>query len=193
MRFVGRPVAGLWRSRRGDVTALDCEVAETAVSQGILPDTISTDRNNRDVGSVVPHDLPLIATRRVANGAVATGSLIWLFAQVVWSEVRQRRSHLRSIHRGFQTPAWRLTAARSVIESSTTIERRFSAASCAAAIQLLHRFLVPTQHLLILRRQVRRFHSIGHVRCRPGRHVNTSGRDSIRAPLVCHHLAFADD
>ena len=68
MRFVGQPVAGLWRSRRGDVTALDCEVAETAISQRILPDTISTDRNNRDVGSVVRHDLPLTVSKlRVAG------------------------------------------------------------------------------------------------------------------------------
>ena len=72
----GRVADCVWMARERGVlfdtvfglSSFDFEVAETAIAQGFLPDTISTDRNNRDVGSVLPHDLPLTASKlRVAG------------------------------------------------------------------------------------------------------------------------------
>ena len=44
------------------------EVAEVAIGEGFLPDTISTDLQNRHVGQSPPHDLPLVMSKLAAVG-----------------------------------------------------------------------------------------------------------------------------
>jgi len=44
------------------------EVAEVAIGEGFLPDTISTDLQNRHVGQSPPHDLPLVMSKLSAAG-----------------------------------------------------------------------------------------------------------------------------
>ena len=48
--------------------SFDFAVAEAAVTQGFLPDTISTDQYRRHLGSVPPHDLPLTVSKLLAAG-----------------------------------------------------------------------------------------------------------------------------
>ena len=47
-------------------------VAEAAIGQGFLPDTISTDQYNRHVGSTPPHDLPRTMSKLIAAGMPET-------------------------------------------------------------------------------------------------------------------------
>ena len=44
------------------------DVAEVAIGEGFLPDTISTDRQNRHAGQSPPHDLPLVMSKLAAAG-----------------------------------------------------------------------------------------------------------------------------
>jgi len=44
------------------------DVAEVAIGEGFLPDTISTDLQNRHVGQSPPHDLPLVMSKLAAAG-----------------------------------------------------------------------------------------------------------------------------
>jgi len=48
------------------------EVAETAIGAGFLPDTISTDLQNRHAGQSPQHDLPLVMSKLSAAGMTDT-------------------------------------------------------------------------------------------------------------------------
>ena len=50
------------------MASFDFGVAEAAIAQGFLPDTISTDQYKRHVGSVPQHDLPRTISKLIAAG-----------------------------------------------------------------------------------------------------------------------------
>ena len=72
----GRVVDAAWEARERGVlfdvghgmASLDFEVAEAAIDQGFLPDTISTDVYRRHVGSSPVHDLPRTISKMLAVG-----------------------------------------------------------------------------------------------------------------------------
>lgn len=72
----GRVLDCVWRARERGVLfdtghgmgSFDFEVAETVISEGFLPDTISTDQYRRHVGSSPQHDLPLTVSKLLAVG-----------------------------------------------------------------------------------------------------------------------------
>lgn len=72
----GRVLDCVWRARERGVLfdtghgmgSFDFEVAETAIGEGFLPDTISTDQYRRHVGSNPQHDLPLTVSKLLAVG-----------------------------------------------------------------------------------------------------------------------------
>jgi dihydroorotase len=72
----GRVRACVWEARERGVRfdtghgmqSFDFEVAEAAIRQGFLPDTISTDQYRRHLGAEPPHDLPLTISKLLAAG-----------------------------------------------------------------------------------------------------------------------------
>ncbi|MCZ6634824.1 MAG: hypothetical protein O7G87_15590 [bacterium] len=56
-------------------------VAEAAIGQGFLPDTISTDQYNRHVDSDPPHDLPRTMSKLIAAGMSETDALVRVSAR----------------------------------------------------------------------------------------------------------------
>ena len=72
----GRVRDCVWEARRRGVLfdtghgmqSFDFDVAEAAIAQGFLPDTISTDQYRRHVGSVPPHDVPLTVSKLLVAG-----------------------------------------------------------------------------------------------------------------------------
>lgn len=52
--------------------SFDFGVAETAIADGFLPDTISTDLQANHVGRLPPHDLPLVMSKLIAAGMLET-------------------------------------------------------------------------------------------------------------------------
>jgi len=72
----GRVLDCVWQARERGVLfdsghgmgSFDFEVAETAIKEGFLPDTISTDQYRRHVGSNPQHDLPLTVSKLLAAG-----------------------------------------------------------------------------------------------------------------------------
>ena len=72
----GRVKDVVWEARERGVlfdvghgmASFDFSVAETAIGEGFLPDTISTDQYNRHVGSNPPHDLPRTLSKLMAAG-----------------------------------------------------------------------------------------------------------------------------
>ena len=79
----GRVIDAAWEARERGVLfdvghgmmSFDFGVAETAISQGFLPDTISTDQYKRHVGSVPRHDLPRTISKLMAAGMSETEAL----------------------------------------------------------------------------------------------------------------------
>ena len=72
----GRVLASVWEARERGVlfdvghgmASFDFAVAESAIAQGFLPDTISSDQYRRHVGSVPRHDLPRTISKLIAAG-----------------------------------------------------------------------------------------------------------------------------
>ncbi len=72
----GRVLDCVWQARERGVLfdtghgmgSFDFQVAETAIADGFLPDTISTDQYQRHVGSTPQHDLPLTVSKLLAAG-----------------------------------------------------------------------------------------------------------------------------
>ena len=61
------------------------EIAEAAVADGFLPDTISTDLYNRHLGAQPPHDLPLVMSKLRAAG---------MSEHEIWSCVTKRPAEI---------------------------------------------------------------------------------------------------
>ena len=89
----GRVLDCVWRARQRGVLfdtghgmgSFDFEVAETAIAEGFLPDTISTDQYRRHVGSDPQHDLPLTVSKLLAVG---------MRAEDAWPRVTSRPAEL---------------------------------------------------------------------------------------------------
>jgi dihydroorotase len=72
----GRVIDAAWAARERCVlfdvghgmASFQFDVAERAIAEGFLPDTISTDYYQRHVGSVPPHDLPRTLSKLIAAG-----------------------------------------------------------------------------------------------------------------------------
>jgi dihydroorotase len=79
----GRVVDAAWKARERGVlfdvghgmSSFDFGVAEAAVADGFLPDTISTDFYRRHVGSQPRHDLPRTLSKLIAAGMSETDAL----------------------------------------------------------------------------------------------------------------------
>ena len=72
----GRVVDAAWEARERGVlfdmghgmNSFDFGVAEAAIAEGFLPDTISTDIQRRHMGFDPPHDMPLVMSKLIAAG-----------------------------------------------------------------------------------------------------------------------------
>ena len=72
----GRVRVAVWEARERGVlfdvghgmASFSFPVAETAIDQGLLPDTISSDQYRRHVGSIPQHDLPRTLSKLIAAG-----------------------------------------------------------------------------------------------------------------------------
>ena len=79
----GRVVDAAWKARERGVlfdvghgmSSFDFEVAEAAIADGFLPDTISTDFYKRHAGSEPRHDLPRTLSKLIAAGMAETDAL----------------------------------------------------------------------------------------------------------------------
>lgn len=72
----GRVLDAVWKARERGVlfdighgmSSLDFKIAETAIAEGFLPDTISTDFYRRHLGAKPPHDMPRTISKLMAAG-----------------------------------------------------------------------------------------------------------------------------
>ena len=79
----GRVRDAVWAAREKGVlfdighgmASFSFPVAETAIDQGFLPDTISSDQYRRHVGSIPHHDLPRTLSKLIAAGMPETAAL----------------------------------------------------------------------------------------------------------------------